>query len=250
MCIINFILGLLPGILWMWYIYKSDKFEPEPIGKVITVFLGGMFVVLPVAMIEVGVSYFLQVDRGLGPIYDIVATSWFVAGIFEELAKFGVVLFGIYFTKEFDEPVDGIVYASAAALGFASLENFLYMMQHGTAVILIRGPLSTLAHMLFSALWGYGLGRGKFHPSVAKSLAIGGLVLAAGAHGLFNFFLTSEKFLPPVVGALVALLVLPLVLALWIVLKNMIRRAEAESPFAPRRKHEELEEYDDRNSIG
>ncbi len=248
MCIINFILAILPGILWMWYIYKSDKFEPEPISKIITVFLGGMFVVIPVAMIEVGVSYFLQVNRGLGPVYDVVAASWFVAGTFEELAKFGVVLFGIYFTREFDEPVDGIVYSSAAALGFASLENFLYMTQHGTAVILIRGPLSTFAHLLFSAMWGYGLGEGKFHPATAKSLVISGLILAAGAHGLFNFFLMSEKIFSPVVGALVAMLVLPLVFALWIVLKNLIHKAELDSPFRPRRQKEIP--YDERNSIG
>ncbi|MCD6595756.1 PrsW family intramembrane metalloprotease [bacterium] len=249
MCIINFIVAMIPGILWMWYIYRSDKFEPEPLGKIIMVFLGGFFAVLPIALIEVGISAMLGISGDIDTIYEAVSASWFVAGILEELTKFGVVLFAVYYSKEFDEPIDGIVYSSAAALGFASLENFLYMSQMGIGVILIRGPLSTLGHLLFSAFWGYGLGRGKFHPKIAKQLTISGLLLAAGAHGLFNFFLMSSKIFSPAIGSLLAFMVIPLVIGLWILLVRKIRKDESISPFNPHRKPDELDEYDDSNEI-
>lgn len=244
LCIINFFVALLPGILWMWYIYRSDKFEPEPIGKIIMVFLGGFFVVMPVALVEVGMSSIFGLSGDIDSLYEAVGAAWFVAGIVEEFAKFGIVLFAVYYTKEFDEPIDGIIYSSAAALGFASLENFFYMMQHGTAIIFIRGPLSTLGHMLFSAMWGYGLGRGKFHPRVAKRLAVTGLLLAAGAHGLFNFLLMSREIFGETVGTLLSLCVLPFTAALWLLLRKQIHRAEDVSPFNPKRKSDELDEYD------
>ena len=249
MCIINFLVAMIPGILWMWYIYKSDKFEPEPLGNVIMVFLGGFLAVIPVALIEVGISAMLGISGNIDTLYEAVSSSWFVAGILEEFAKFSVVLFAVYYTKEFDEPIDGIVYSSAAALGFASLENFFYISRMGIGVILIRGPLSTAAHMLFSAFWGYGLGRGKFHPKIARRLAISGLLLAAGAHGLFDFFLMSSKVFSPELGSLLAFLVIPLMVTLWIILLREIRKDESISPFNPHRKPDELDEYDDTNEI-
>jgi len=242
LCIANFIIAFLPGILWMWYIYRSDKFEPEPLGKIILVFFGGFFAVLPVVLLEVGMSSLLGLSGDIDSLYEAVGSSWFVAGIVEEFAKFAVVLFAVYYTKEFDEPIDGIVYSSAAALGFATLENFFYMMKHGTAIILIRGPLSTLGHLLFSSIWGYGMGRGKFHPRIARRLAVSGLLLAAAAHGLFNFLLMSQKVFGSALGALLSLCVLPFTVSLWMLLRHEIYKAEAVSPFNPRRKRDELDE--------
>jgi len=243
-CSANFVISFLPGILWMWYIYRSDKFEPEPVGRVISVFFGGFLVVIPVIFVELGVSSILGLSGDVDSLYEAVGASWFVAGLVEEFAKFGIVLFAVYYTKEFDEPVDGIVYSSAAALGFATLENFFYMMKHGTAVILIRGPLSTFGHLLFSAMWGYGLGRGKFHPKTAKRLATTGLLLAAGSHGLFNFLLMSEGVFGKTVGMVLSFCVLPFTAVLWLILKREIHRAEDESPFNKNKK-KKLNENDE-----
>ena len=245
MCCLNLIIALIPGVLWMWYIYRRDKFEPEPVGKIILVFFGGFLAVIPVALIEVGVSSLFGLSGDVDSLYEAVGSAWFVAGLVEEFAKFGVVLFAIYYTKEFDEPVDGIVYASAAALGFASLENFFYMSEAGTSVILIRGPLSTFGHVLFSSLWGYGLGRGKFHPKIAKKLCITGLLLAAGAHGLFNFLLMSPGIFSSTIGTILALMVLPFVGGLWILMIRHIRKAEAISRYNPNPEPDELDKFDD-----
>lgn len=243
-CFLNFSIAFLPGILWMWYIYRSDKFEPEPLNKIIAVFFGGFFVVLPVIFVELGVSSVLGLSGDIDSLYEAVGASWFVAGLVEEFSKFGIVLFAVYYTKEFDEPVDGIVYSSAAALGFATLENFFYMMKHGTSIILIRGPLSTFGHLLFSTMWGYGLGRGKFHPKIAKRLATTGLLLAAGAHGLFNFLLMSKGVFGKTAGAALSFCVLPFTVVLWLLLRKEIGRSEEISKFNPHQSADELDKYD------
>ena len=92
-CFLNFSIAFFPGILWMWYIYRSDKFEPEPLGKIIAVFFGGFFVVLPVIFVELGVSSILGLSGDIDSLYEAVGASWFVAGLVEEFSKFGIVLF-------------------------------------------------------------------------------------------------------------------------------------------------------------
>ena len=80
----------------------------------------------------------------------------FVVGPVEELCKFAAVRLGPYRSLYFDEPVDGLVYASAASLGFASLENLFYVLEYGPEVM-IAPPLSTVGHLVF--VWGFALGQ-------------------------------------------------------------------------------------------
>ncbi len=247
MVVLIFLLALLPGILWLWYVYKSDRFEPEPLGNVIIVFIGGFFAVFPAILIELGLRMLLGLTGYATTIYEAIGSAWFIAGAVEEVIKFSVVLFVIYFNKEFDEPVDGIVYASAAAVGFASLENFFYMLRFGAHVIVLRGPLSTLGHIVFSTLWGYGLGRGKFHPRIAKKLALYGLLLAALAHGAYNFLLMSPSVFGENIGIPLAFCVIPLTLFLWYVMHKHIKKSEAISPYNPHPEEDELDKYDDMN---
>jgi RsiW-degrading membrane proteinase PrsW (M82 family) len=85
------------------------------------------------------------------------------------------------------------VYATAAALGFAALENFFYLLDNGAWLILIRGPLSTLNHVLFSALWGYALGMATVQtdPHEASKLVRNGLIMASLGHGFSNTLLLA-----------------------------------------------------------
>ena len=82
----------------------------------------------------------------------------FVVGPVEETSKFLAVRLGAFRSLYFDEPRDGLVYAVAASLGFASLENLVYILQFGPEVMVGRAPLSTLAHVIFRKLLGAGAG--------------------------------------------------------------------------------------------
>ena len=112
-----------------------------------------------------------------------------VIGPCEELAKFLAVRLFVYRNKEFNEPLDGIIYAAAAALGFASLENVLYVIDWHTGHIQwgalgIRSLFALPGHVIFSTTWGYALGRRKFD---AKYRVWPMVLLAALLHGLYDF---------------------------------------------------------------
>lgn len=193
---ITLIIAFTPGLFWLWIIYTRDKYQPEPWGLVIRTFLLGIGIAIPVAIVEV----LLYPDpSGSGPtnLEAAVYLAFVVAGITEEMGKFLVVRVTIYGSRCFNEPIDGIVYASAVALGFASIENAFYVFQFGATVMLIRGVISTISHAVFSSLWGYPLAVQKVN---RKGLSFGlavGLLAAITVHGLFNFMLFAGDIVNP-----------------------------------------------------
>ncbi len=218
------VLAVAPGIFWLLFFYSRDRYDPEPPVWVMLVFLLGGAVTFPIGILE---GSLLAISGGfLG--------SVLIAPVFEELAKYWVVEKTVYRTHVFDEPVDGIVYAAAAGLGFATLENTLYVLSaldesflFALQTAVLRGILSVPAHVLFSVMWGFALGvsqggsRRRHDPIV-----LWGLCLAVGAHALFNLLLVSGTGIP--------VLFLFLVPLLWMVAINRVRDALALSPFSGR----------------
>lgn len=176
-------LGFGPAVFWLYYFYKKDSIEPEPLSLIRAVFLWGMFSVGPAILLENAVPA------------PPLAGAVIVAPIIEETLKFLVVYLVVYNHIEFDEPMDGVVYASAAALGFASLENVLYLASEfnhprGQPYIMavLRAFLSVPAHALMSICWGYALGLAKFaEKGKGTGIALTGLATAILAHAGFNF---------------------------------------------------------------
>ncbi len=205
-------LALAPGIFWLWFFWRKDKFEREPALYLIKTFLLGAVVVIPAGLIEEMLT-----------INNIIIDSMMV-GIVEEAAKFLAVYLYVYRKSEFDEVMDGIVYSAAASLGFASLENLLYIYSFGPEVMILRAVISTLAHVLFGSFWGYGLGLKKMQ---GKNAVAAGLILAMAAHGIFDIILSIEYFFG-------FLLVIPLMIILYRVMSGRIRKSLAVSPFKER----------------
>jgi RsiW-degrading membrane proteinase PrsW (M82 family) len=214
------VVAFAPGVFWMWLIYRWDRYQPEPRWLVIRTFLWGMAIVLPIALVE----WLLMFGRrfefgGAQDVTSIAYQAFIVAGMTEELGKFAIVRLAVYKSVYFDESTDGIVYASAVSLGFASLENLFYILSHGWEVILIRGSISTMAHVLFSVIWGYPLALQKIkHPRADLYLWLG-LAGAMAAHGVFDFLLFTQTWY----GILVFPLLIGLVFALNIMLKHSRR---------------------------
>jgi protease PrsW len=184
------LLAVAPGIFWMFYFYLKDLYEPEPPAAVIRIFFLGGLVVIPAAFLELLASYVV-------PAFLLaVAAGPFI----EELAKFAIVRRSIYDDPEFDEPMDGIIYAVAAALGFATLENVLYVATSALTsvplalgVAAVRAFLSVPAHALISLSWGAALGWAKFMPPArGRVLVAAGFLLAVFLHGLFNFMVMDS----------------------------------------------------------
>lgn len=183
------LLALLPGLAWLIYFYRQDRFDPEPPWLVALTFIAGALAVAPAIALETPLELFLK--QLLPPHSDFFDSLNFLLNValVEEGLKFGIVYGFIYHQIEFDEPIDGIVYASAVALGFASAENLLYMWQMGWDIILLRGLLTNLAHVLFACMWGKALGQARLQPQAAWYLIPLGLLLAMMTHAIYNYLL-------------------------------------------------------------
>jgi RsiW-degrading membrane proteinase PrsW (M82 family) len=211
-------IAFAPGIFWMWYFYRKGIYRPEPRRLIIRTFAAGMAVTIPAAVAE-----WLLLPEAL---LDITEMSWTmvgvaaVVGVVEELVKFLAVRWVSY--RFFDEPLDGIIYAAAAALGFASVENVVYVSSLGWQVIILRGPLSTLAHVVFAGLWGYPLAKRRMGQAGIGLVAIG-LVGGMALHAAFNFFLFTESW-----PAFMSIILFFVGLA-WLL--RTTRRAQVASPF-------------------
>lgn len=217
------VLAFSPGVFWLWYFARKNVYRPGPRRLLVLTFFAGMLVTIPVSIIE-GLFLDESILSDEATIASVAVAMLLVVGPTEELSKFLAVRFTAYRSLYFDEPSDGLVYAAAASLGFASLENLVYVLTFGPEVIILRAPLSTLAHVIFGSVWGYMLGSQTQREKGGFWLVAGGLALAAGIHAAFN----------------VALFTIPLV-ALLIVIAGAswtIRRfhwAQRVSPFRYRR---------------
>ncbi|MDH5385252.1 MAG: PrsW family intramembrane metalloprotease, partial [Candidatus Aminicenantes bacterium] len=114
-----------------------------------------------------------------------------VIGLVEETFKFLPFLIIVVRLKAFDEKIDGIVYASTIALGFASYENFRYLAYLEGFELFGRAFASPLTHTIFSSIWGYTAGMARISGKSFLTASLKGLAIAAFLHGLFDFFTTS-----------------------------------------------------------
>jgi RsiW-degrading membrane proteinase PrsW (M82 family) len=199
-------LAVAPGLFWLWYFLKRDRLRPEPASLIRRVFALGALSAVPAAILETLVFATGVVELESSAYHHAFASASII-GFIEEGVKFGAVYYGVYRRAEFDEVMDGIVYCVAASMGFAMLENLLYVLSGGVGVGLVRAALSVPGHAFFAALMGYNVGRAKFAGRGEKGWLASGIVLAALAHTAFDAVLFTKTWL--------ALAVLPLNIFLW-----------------------------------
>jgi RsiW-degrading membrane proteinase PrsW (M82 family) len=185
------LISVAPCVFWLWIIYKKDKYAPEPLSLIIRTFFIGAGMAIPVAVVEYLI--FPGGSKGNLSLVGAAYQAFIVAGVTEEVGKFLVVRLTMYKSVHFEEPADGLVYAAAAALGFAALENVVYLISFGWQTILIRGLVSNLAHVLFSGFWGYPLALTKLGILKNKGWVWLGLFTAIVAHGIFDFLLFTTS---------------------------------------------------------
>jgi len=184
---IAFLGGLIPALFWLWFLLREDNEKPEPIGLIVLSFLSGMAVVPLVLPLQ---QYAQKIFTGP----DIVMV-WVVI---EEVLKYAVALAVILWNRAVDEPIDLIIYMIAIALGFAALENALFIFTPLLANEYLNSFLignfrflgSTLLHVLASGTVGVMMAL-AFYSSTTVKLVYGtvGLFLAIVLHALFNFFI-------------------------------------------------------------
>lgn len=205
-----FITAITPGIALGLIIYWFDRHDREPIKMLLKVFIMGIIYVVPTLIVENILSFF-NVYAG---IFGVGYTAFIVAGLTEEFMKRQVVLKHIYFNPVFNEKLDGIVYCVMSALGFATIENIMYVVfkfSDVESVGLYRAFLSVPAHMLFAITMGYYLSLAKFSatPEQSRVFFKKSLTVPVILHGIFDFILMSGI-------ELLMLLFVPFVIYLWV----------------------------------
>lgn len=192
--------SLIPGLFWLWYFRRYDVGDTEPAARLVQCLLFGALAVIPALSWEAPYRDLLQGSNSL-PVQ--LALSFLVVGLGEEFFKLLAVYLAVGRAEEFSEPMDGILYAIAGGIGFSVVENVLYILAFGLAAAPLRGTAASLAHIAFSGLAGYYLGRARFGTKPLRTAATG-LAVAAGAHGLYDFLLITQTVSPPVVVLLIA----------------------------------------------
>jgi RsiW-degrading membrane proteinase PrsW (M82 family) len=185
-----------PGIAICIYIFYRDIYNKEPKLNLVISFLLGALAILPAIELE---RYF---SKGLldGSIRSVAIFSFLVVGLSEEVCKFAGLRFFAYNKKTFDEPLDGIVYSLMVSMGFATIENIMYVIKfesilgNGLQIGIQRMFLSIPAHATFAVVMGYFIGRAKFEPVRNTSLMIAGILSATFIHGAYDFFLFVNAY--------------------------------------------------------
>jgi RsiW-degrading membrane proteinase PrsW (M82 family) len=212
------IAAIAPGISLLCYFYLRDKYEAEPFSMVARLFIFGGLLVFPIMVIQ----RTFVLGFGENP---FVFSFVFSAGI-EECIKFIIIYFVIYKHVYFDEPYDGIVYAVALSLGFATVENVIYALVDFSTFshLVFRAFLPVSAHALFGVFMGYQLGKAKFNPAKENKHLFIALLLPLIFHGVFDFILLDFK-------TVWLWFMLPLMLVLWLFSLKMLNHANERSPF-------------------
>ncbi len=238
--VIGILMAVLPALAWLFFFYQQDQREPEPKGMVAQVFILGallaMAIGIPVVEDLFHVGTWLYDNFWVNLVGAIL-----VIGLSQEFLKFAAVRFSVFSSAEFDERTDGIIYATAAGLGFATVLNVFYVVNSGgvnLGVGAIRITLTALAQASFAGVTGYFLSRFKFdRPPVWWMPA--GVLAAAILNGIFYTVYgtlskatisSSGAYMRPWVGLILAVILSVSVTALlsWFIRRDQNRVAGKE----------------------
>ena len=224
MGIILLALSILPVILLMVYIYRQDKYEKEPVGLLLLTFFLGMLAI-PMDLVVVNII------NGIYYSETAFYSAFLEAGFPEELCKFIILFLLIWRNKNFNEYMDGIVYATFVGLGFACIENILYVFENGIGTAIMRALLSVPGHFLFGVIMGYFLSLAKFNKERRGTYLLLSLFAAAVAHGLFDWLLMVTDKLPE--GFFIPIFILFIWgdIKLWKIGLKYIRKHQESSQF-------------------
>jgi RsiW-degrading membrane proteinase PrsW (M82 family) len=216
-------IALAPGIAIAFYIYLKDKHEREPLGLLMASFFYGVVSTLVTLAISQPIDFLVHFRED--DVVDQFANAFFKVALVEEFSKFISIRFILFRNKNFNEPFDGIVYAVMVGMGFATLENILYVFQYGFTTGVLRMFTAIPAHATFAILMGYFLGKAKFSNQNKFMYSLMALLIATLFHGAYDYF-WFISFVPGIwVGAIASLVVG------FILSRKAIRLHQQISPF-------------------
>ncbi len=225
--LLTVVVASAPSLFLLTFFYLKDRYEREPLQHILMAFGLGLYAMIAGhGMASTAESWVSRDWLLMGGEPAKLFDAFILSGFVEELAKWVVLVAAVYHWDEFDEPLDGVVYGVAVALGFATLENMLFVTRLGLGVAWQRAVFAVPAHALFGATMGYYAGRAKFDRG-GKLWRDRALCLFAptGFHGLYDYALHRGM------GAHVWIVISLLSVGLWVFVLRRVHRAQHASPF-------------------
>lgn len=185
------ILAIAPSVAFIMWIYLKDKYEREPMKVLAKFFFLGVLISSIGIIIE---SLLIKVNIWTGYSY-LIYISFIVAALTEEGLKASVLIPFLLKEKNFNEKLDGIIYSIFLSLGFATVENIIYVIYENSSQVfevgLTRGIISIPAHIMFAITMGYYISKYKFSTEKLKKreYLIMSVLLPIILHGIFDFIL-------------------------------------------------------------
>ncbi|MCF6365142.1 MAG: PrsW family glutamic-type intramembrane protease [Bacteroidales bacterium] len=221
-------ISIAPIILILIYIYRRDKYEKEPRKLLIKTFIFGALTVLPIFFIETWLGnywnnkYNFPSNQMLTAAYN----AFIVAASTEEIFKYSVFILVIWKSKDFNEKFDGIVYAAYISLGFAAIENIMYVLQNGAGTGIMRAFTAVPAHTMFGISMGYFLAWAKFRPQKRILYLILSLTVPIVLHGFYDFIIMSQH-------TVLLLFFIPFLIAMLVMAFKQMKHLSNISRFKP-----------------
>ena len=224
------LIALIPPLFFLVYIYRQDDIESEPRGMIAGIIGLGALSAIPAVILEsIGIGFLSRLGLPEDSIIFLLLENFLVVGISEEICKYWGGRLTTWKSPEFNYRFDGIVYMISSAIGFAALENVLYVFEYGFHTGVMRAILSIPLHTICGMFLGYYYGEGKYllmhgDKDGSRKAFWKGLFIAVAIHGAYDFLAS--------VSSLVGLvLFVVLVIVVDIVAYRFMKNAEkADSP--------------------
>ena len=203
--------AIAPGLALFSYFYLRNQISAEPSKTLFHTFIYGAILTFPILFIQHVFEVEDLFDSML--IRNVLFTS-----ILEEFFKWLILVMAIFQHVEFDDPYDGILYGASVSLGFATVENILYLLTYGLDTAFLRALLPVSSHAIFGVVMGYYLGLAKFAGNQAtRQLLFVALFVPVGLHSMYNSILAFEK--------ISLYYMIPFMLFLWWLCLNKVKKA-------------------------
>ena len=187
-----------PCVAFMIYVYRKDRVEKEPLGLLLLLLVGGFLSTgIAIVLEQVSTNILDYIFYSYSLLY-IIIENFLCVGFVEEWSKYFFLKLFTWKNKNFNCTFDGIIYSVFVSLGFAMLENVLYVLRGGLKTALLRAALSIPGHVSYSVIMGLFYSYAKKaevqgKEASSKRLRRAGLLLSSIVHGLFDFCLSVDN---------------------------------------------------------
>lgn len=215
-----------PILFWAAYHYHKDRHLPEPPGNLVLCLLfgmaaaalsKGMYLALEPVGLRLDAVALAETDG-----FALFAYAMLAIGPIEEASKMLPFLLFVIRFRAFDEPLDGLVYASFIALGYAAVENYHYLEFLGGWEAAARGFAGPVIHILFASLWAHWITRARLAGRPMAAPAALGFLLAAGLHGVYDYMVLRHPVSAlPIAATMIA--------AIWIWRLRLMQRLHEDA---------------------